>query len=52
MLDTTGPELQVCNKTGNPIDFKADSHVTVTSDLSKELSAEVLPVDYAELAKV
>ncbi|KAF7848094.1 hypothetical protein BT93_L2304 [Corymbia citriodora subsp. variegata] len=52
MLDTTGPELQVCNKTGNPIEFKADSHVTVTSDLSKELCADVLPVDYAELAKM
>ncbi|XP_031378085.1 pyruvate kinase 2, cytosolic-like isoform X2 [Punica granatum] len=52
MLDTVGPELQVCNTTGNPIDLKADTHVTITSNISKEASAEVLPVDYAEFPKI
>ncbi|XP_058089723.1 pyruvate kinase 1, cytosolic-like isoform X2 [Magnolia sinica] len=51
MLDTVGPELQVCNRTGNPIELKADDHLTLTPDLSKEASAEVLPVNYAELAE-
>ncbi|XP_031499359.1 pyruvate kinase 2, cytosolic-like isoform X1 [Nymphaea colorata] len=52
MLDTLGPEIQVHNKTGNPIDLKADDHVILTPDLSKEPSAMVLPVSYAGLAEV
>ncbi|KAK1311139.1 hypothetical protein QJS10_CPA08g01274 [Acorus calamus] len=51
MLDTVGPELQICNKSGNPIELKADEHVTITSDLSKDSSSEVLPVNYADLSK-
>lgn len=52
MLDTAGPELQISNKSGDAVDLKADNYVTITSDTSKELSAEVFPIDYAELAKV
>ncbi|KAK1288071.1 hypothetical protein QJS10_CPB19g00046 [Acorus calamus] len=51
MLDTVGPELQICNKSGNSIELKADEHVTITSDLSKDSSSEVLPVNYADLSK-
>ncbi|XP_028088804.1 pyruvate kinase 1, cytosolic-like isoform X2 [Camellia sinensis] len=52
MLDTMGPALQVCNKTGNPIEMMADNRVTVTPDTTIEPSAEVLPVNYIGLAKV
>ena len=52
MLDTGGPELRVGNKTGNPIELKADDHVTITSDITKEPSPEVLPVSHAGLARV
>ncbi|KAF3442516.1 hypothetical protein FNV43_RR16432 [Rhamnella rubrinervis] len=52
MLDTVGPELQVGNKTGNPIELKADDHVTITSDITKEPSPEVLPVSHAGLARI
>ncbi|KAL6987262.1 pyruvate kinase [Sarracenia purpurea var. burkii] len=51
MLDTMGPALQVCNKTGNPIELLADNHVTITTDSTREPSAEVLPVNYSGLAK-
>ncbi|XP_010269337.1 PREDICTED: pyruvate kinase 2, cytosolic-like [Nelumbo nucifera] len=51
MLDTAGPELQVCNTTGNPIELKADAHVTITPDVSKEPSADILTVNYAGLAE-
>ncbi|XP_077213729.1 pyruvate kinase 2, cytosolic-like [Tasmannia lanceolata] len=51
MLDTVGPELQVCNTSGDPIELKADAQVTLTPDLSQEPSAEVLPINYAELAE-
>ncbi|KAF5938115.1 hypothetical protein HYC85_025621 [Camellia sinensis] len=51
MLDTMGPALQVCNKTGNPIEMKADNRVTITPDTTIEPSAEVLPVNYTGLAK-
>lgn len=52
MLDTVGPELPVCNQTGKPIELKADDHLTITSDVSKEPSAEFLPVDYCGLSEV
>lgn len=45
MMDTTSPELRVCNKSGKTVELKADDFVTVTSDTSKELSSEILPVD-------
>eukprot|EP00268_Persea_americana_P029040 TRINITY_DN2810_c2_g1_i2.p1 TRINITY_DN2810_c2_g1~~TRINITY_DN2810_c2_g1_i2.p1 ORF type:complete len:170 (-),score=25.23 TRINITY_DN2810_c2_g1_i2:31-540(-) len=52
MLDTVGPEVQVFNKTGNPIELKADDLVTITTDISKEPSADVLPINYSGLAEV
>lgn len=52
MLDTVGPELQVHNNTGKPIELKADDHVTITSDVTIEPSAKVLPVSYAGLSQV
>ncbi|CAA6663872.1 unnamed protein product [Spirodela intermedia] len=50
MMDTMGPELQVYNKSGNPIELKADDYVTITPDTSKVPSQGILPVNYAELA--
>lgn len=52
MLDTVGPELQVYNKTADPIELKADDIVTITPDATKEPSAEVLPISYSGLAGV
>ena len=52
MLDTMGAEVQVCNSTGNPIKLQADNHVTITPDVSKIPSAEVLPVNYDGFAEV
>lgn len=52
MLDTVGPELQICNRNGNPIELEANNHVTITTDVTKEPSAEVLPVNYSGLAEV
>lgn len=51
-MDTMGPELQVYNKSGNPIELKADDFVTITPDTSKVPSQGILPVNYAELANV
>ncbi|XP_052188991.1 pyruvate kinase 1, cytosolic-like [Diospyros lotus] len=51
LLDTMGPALQVCNKTGKKIELKAGSHVTITPNIDREPSAEVLPVNYNGLAK-
>ncbi|XP_039118695.1 pyruvate kinase 2, cytosolic-like, partial [Dioscorea cayenensis subsp. rotundata] len=51
MLDTMGPELQVFNENGNPIELIVDANVVITPDLSKVPSAEVLPVNYSGLAK-
>ncbi|KAH7511762.1 hypothetical protein FEM48_Zijuj12G0017100 [Ziziphus jujuba var. spinosa] len=51
MLDTIGPELQVSNETGKPIELKADDHVTITSDTTIQPSADILPVSYADLAR-
>ncbi|KQJ88946.1 pyruvate kinase 1, cytosolic [Brachypodium distachyon] len=52
MLDTVGPEIQVHNSTGAPIELKAGNHVTVTPDLSEAPSAEILPIKFGDLAKV
>ncbi|KMZ72597.1 Pyruvate kinase [Zostera marina] len=52
MLDTAGPELQVRNKTGDPILLKMDDKVTLTADLSKSPSATIIPISYSELSKV
>ncbi|KAL4183941.1 hypothetical protein AMTRI_Chr11g100820 [Amborella trichopoda] len=51
MLDTVGPELKVCNKSGNPIALKEDDYVTLTPDLSIEPSTDVLPVNYSDLSE-
>uniref|UniRef100_A0A0E0R5T5 Pyruvate kinase n=1 Tax=Oryza rufipogon TaxID=4529 RepID=A0A0E0R5T5_ORYRU len=51
MLDTLGPEIQVHNSTGGPIELKAGNHVTITPDLSKAPSSEVLPIKFGGLAK-
>lgn len=52
MLDTMGPQLQVYNYTGNEIKLVADNHVTITSDVNREPSSEVLPVNYSGLFKM
>lgn len=52
MLDTLGPEIQVHNSTGEPIELKAGNHVIITPDLSKAPSAEILPIKFGDLAKV
>lgn len=51
MLDTLGPEIQVHNSTGEPIELKAGNHVIITPDLSKPPSAEILPIKFGDLAK-
>ncbi|XP_021744522.1 pyruvate kinase 1, cytosolic-like [Chenopodium quinoa] len=51
MLDTVGPEILVSNKTGNPVELKADNFVTITPDTTKEPSSEVLPINYVGFAK-
>ncbi|KAK8952061.1 hypothetical protein KSP39_PZI004553 [Platanthera zijinensis] len=52
MLDTVGPELQVLNATGNPIELNEDAHVCLTPDLLKAPSKEILPINFPDLAKV
>lgn len=52
MLDTVGPEILISNKSGNSIELNADDFVTITSDLTIEPSAQVLPINYTGLAKV
>lgn len=52
MLDTMGPELQVRNVSGNSIELKTGDRVTITPDLSKVPSSEVLPTNCSDLAKV
>lgn len=52
MLDTVGPEILISNETGKSIELKADNLVTITPDITKEPSAQVLPINYAGLAKV
>ncbi|CAN6371525.1 unnamed protein product [Urochloa humidicola] len=51
MLDTLGPEIQVHNSTGEPIELKAENHVIITPDISKAPSSEILPIKFAGLAK-
>ncbi|XP_058003226.1 pyruvate kinase 1, cytosolic isoform X2 [Hevea brasiliensis] len=52
MLDTIGRELPICNQTGKAIELKVDDHLTITSDVSKEPSAEFLPVNYSGLSEI
>ncbi|KAH7442568.1 hypothetical protein KP509_03G094800 [Ceratopteris richardii] len=51
MLDTVGPTLQVFNKSEKPIDLEADATVIITPDTLKEASSEILPINYADIAK-
>ncbi|KAL2895887.1 Pyruvate kinase 1 cytosolic [Bienertia sinuspersici] len=51
MLDTVGPEILISNKEGKSIELKAEDLVTFTSDITIEPSAQVLPINYAGLAK-
>ncbi|KAM3293453.1 hypothetical protein ACQJBY_036796 [Aegilops geniculata] len=52
MLDTVGPEIQVHNSTGGAIELIGGNHVTITPDLSKAPSADILPIKFGDLAKV
>ena len=52
MLDTVGPELQVANKTGNPISLLGDGLVVLTPDRGQEPSSELLPINFDGLSKV
>ncbi|EEF33220.1 pyruvate kinase, putative [Ricinus communis] len=52
MVDTVGPELPICNQTVKQIELKADNRVTITSDVSKEPSAEILPVNFSGLSQI
>ncbi|GAB4833494.1 hypothetical protein Ancab_031738 [Ancistrocladus abbreviatus] len=51
MLDTVGPELQVVNKTGQAISLKEDGFVTLTANLEKEASSELLPINFTGLSR-
>ncbi|KAK6152341.1 hypothetical protein DH2020_014976 [Rehmannia glutinosa] len=51
MLDTVGAELQVVNKSEKAITLKADDKVILTPDQGQEASSEVLPINFAGLAK-
>jgi len=52
MLDTVGPEVQVVNKNGQAISLTENEFVTLTPDLEKEASSEILPINYSGLGKV
>lgn len=52
MLDTTGPELQVINKSNHPISLEADTLLVLTPDVEKEATPNLLPINYNGLAKV
>lgn len=52
MLDTVGAELQVVNKSGKEIALKENDVVTLTPDLEKDASSEILPINFNGLAKV
>ncbi|GAA0156325.1 kinase [Lithospermum erythrorhizon] len=51
MLDTVGAELQVVNKSENPISLKADDTVILTPDEGQEASSEVLPINFSGLSE-
>nr|XP_009788506.1 PREDICTED: pyruvate kinase, cytosolic isozyme-like isoform X1 [Nicotiana sylvestris] len=51
MLDTAGPELQVVNKSEQPISLKADATVTLTPDEGQEASSDVFPINFGGLSK-
>ncbi|KAL8526233.1 hypothetical protein ACS0TY_015450 [Phlomoides rotata] len=51
MLDTVGPELQVINKSEKAITLKADANVILTPDQGQDATSEILPINFAGLAK-
>ncbi|KAK6136153.1 hypothetical protein DH2020_030126 [Rehmannia glutinosa] len=51
MLDTVGPELQVVNKTEQPISLEEDSEVILTPDQDKEATSHLLPINFTGLSK-
>ncbi|KAL2229343.1 UNVERIFIED_CONTAM: Pyruvate kinase 1, cytosolic [Sesamum indicum] len=51
MLDTVGAELRVVNKSEKAITLKADEKVVLTPDQGQEASSEILPINFAGLAK-
>ncbi|OIT39596.1 pyruvate kinase 2, cytosolic [Nicotiana attenuata] len=51
MLDTAGPELQVVNKSEQPISLKVDATVTLTPDEGQESSSDVFPINFGGLYK-
>ncbi|XP_078440898.1 pyruvate kinase 2, cytosolic-like isoform X2 [Wolffia australiana] len=50
MMDTMGPELQVFNRSGNPIELKEGDYVKITPDTSQDPTNDILPVNYNDLA--
>lgn len=52
MLDTVGPELQVVNKSEKAITLKADEEVILTPDQGQDATSQILPINFAGLAKV
>jgi hypothetical protein len=52
MMDTLGPEIQVHNSSGEPIELKSGNNVIITPDLSKPPSADILLIKFDGLAKV
>ncbi|EYU38599.1 hypothetical protein MIMGU_mgv1a004441mg [Erythranthe guttata] len=51
MLDTVGAELQVVNKSEKAITLKEDDKVILVPDQGQEASSDVLPINFAGLAK-
>lgn len=52
MLDTGGPELQVVNKTEQPISLEEDTKVILTPDQDKQATSNLLPINFHGLSKV
>ncbi|KAL4583785.1 hypothetical protein LXL04_008369 [Taraxacum kok-saghyz] len=51
MLDTTGPELLVVNKSDQPIPLEADSFFVLTPNQETEATSNLLPINFSGLAK-
>ncbi|CAI0469421.1 unnamed protein product [Linum tenue] len=51
MLDTVGPELQVLNRSEQPISLLQDGLVILTPDKEQNASSEILPINFDGLAK-
>ncbi|GLJ05819.1 hypothetical protein SUGI_0026030 [Cryptomeria japonica] len=50
-LDIVGSKLQVVNKNERAIELEVDAFVTLTPDLNKEASSQVLPINFGGLAQ-